>query len=183
MLLDALSHSPIWKDSLLIVTEDDPQDGGDHVDLHRSVLFMASPWVKRGYVSHGHYDMASVYKLVAHVFGIPYNNDDDRERRCSPSTRSPPRRTTRRSRTSPREVTAPCNARAGSHAKRGGGLGLGRPRQPAGAEPADHGDDARAAGGARREGGAGEGAGQNSPSQYRGSIRAARRRCCRAARA
>jgi hypothetical protein len=75
MLLDALSHSPRWKDSLLIVTEDDPQDGGDHIDLHRTPLFMASPWVRRGYVSHGHYDMASVYKLVAHIFGIPYNNE------------------------------------------------------------------------------------------------------------
>lgn len=75
MLLDALSHSPIWKSSLLIVTEDDPQDGGDHVDLHRTLLLMASPWVRRGYVSHGHYDMASVYKLIAHVFGIPYNNE------------------------------------------------------------------------------------------------------------
>jgi DNA-binding beta-propeller fold protein YncE len=75
MLLDALSHSPAWKDSLLIFTEDDPQDGGDHVDLHRSILLMASPWVRRGYVSHGHYDMASVYKLVAHIFGIPYHNE------------------------------------------------------------------------------------------------------------
>ena len=75
LLVDGLSHSPTWKDSLVIVTEDDPQDGGDHVDLHRSLLFMASPWVKRGYVSHGHYDMASVYKLVAHILGLPYNNE------------------------------------------------------------------------------------------------------------
>jgi DNA-binding beta-propeller fold protein YncE len=75
LLLDALSHSPTWQDSLLIVTEDDPQDGGDHVDLHRSLLFMASPWIKRGYVSHGHYDMASVYRLVAHIFGMPYHNE------------------------------------------------------------------------------------------------------------
>jgi DNA-binding beta-propeller fold protein YncE len=75
MLLDGLSHSPNWQDTLLIVTEDDPQDGGDHVDLHRSILLMASPWVRRGYVSHGHYDMASVYKLIAHIFGVPYNNE------------------------------------------------------------------------------------------------------------
>jgi len=75
MLLDALSHSPNWKDTLLIVTEDDPQDGGDHVDLHRTVMWMASPWVRRKYISHGHYDMASIYKLVAHIFGVPYNND------------------------------------------------------------------------------------------------------------
>jgi hypothetical protein len=78
MLLDALSHSPRWKDTLLIVTEDDPQDGGDHVDLHRTVMWMASPWVRRKYVSHGHYDMASIYKLVAHIFGVPYNNESIR---------------------------------------------------------------------------------------------------------
>jgi DNA-binding beta-propeller fold protein YncE len=75
LLLDGISHSPIWKDSLVIVTEDDPQDGGDHVDQHRSVLLMMSPWVKRAYTSHGHYDMASVYKLVSHVLGVPYNNE------------------------------------------------------------------------------------------------------------
>lgn len=75
MLLDALSHSPRWKDTLLIITEDDPQDGEDHVDLHRTVMWMASPWVRRKYVSHGHYDMSSIYKLVAHVFGIPYHNE------------------------------------------------------------------------------------------------------------
>jgi hypothetical protein len=40
---------------------------------------MASPWVRRGYVSHGHYDMASVYKLIAHVFGIPYHNEAIRQ--------------------------------------------------------------------------------------------------------
>lgn len=78
LMLDALSHSPYWKDTLLIVTEDDPQDGSDHVDLHRTILLMASPWVKRGYVSHGHYDMASVHKLIAHIFGIPYNNENMR---------------------------------------------------------------------------------------------------------
>lgn len=75
MLLDGLSHSPMWKDTLLIITEDDPQNGGDHVDVHRTPLVMASPWVKRGYVSKGHYDMASVYKLIAHIFGVPYNNE------------------------------------------------------------------------------------------------------------
>jgi hypothetical protein len=78
MLLDGLTKSPMWNDTLLIITEDDPQDGGDHVDLHRTLLVMASPWVKRGYVSHGHYDMASVYKLIAHIFGIPYHNESIR---------------------------------------------------------------------------------------------------------
>ena len=74
MLIDAVSHSPLWKNTLVVVVEDDPQDGADHVDAHRSVVLMASPWVKRSYVSHTHFDVASVHKLFAHVLGIPYNN-------------------------------------------------------------------------------------------------------------
>ncbi|MGH7295364.1 MAG: hypothetical protein ACRELB_10545, partial [Polyangiaceae bacterium] len=74
MLLDGISHSPIWKSSLVIVIEDDPSTGQDHVDMHRSIALFASPWVKRGYVSHGHYDVASLHKLIATIFGKAYRN-------------------------------------------------------------------------------------------------------------
>ena len=74
-VVDAISHSPLWPETLVIVTEDDPQNGADHVDLHRTLLFMASPWVKRGYVSQGHYDIASVHKLVLTILGVPYPNE------------------------------------------------------------------------------------------------------------
>ena len=74
MLLDALSHSPMWPSTLLVVTEDDPQDGQDHIDGHRTPLFMASPWIKRGYVSHTRIDTSSLHKLFAHVLGKPYLN-------------------------------------------------------------------------------------------------------------
>ena len=74
MTLDAISHSPTWKDTLVVVVEDDPSDGLDHVDQHRTIALFASPWVKRGYVSHAHYDMSSIHKLFAHVFGKPYRN-------------------------------------------------------------------------------------------------------------
>lgn len=73
-LLDALGRSPFWKDTLVIVTEDDPQDGGDHVDLHRTPIVFAGPFVKKGYVAHGHYDVASLIKLFAHLYGLPYPN-------------------------------------------------------------------------------------------------------------
>lgn len=75
MFVDALSHSPIWSSSLVIVTEDDPAGGGDHVEHHRTPILFASPWIKRGYVSKTHMDVSSLYKLVAHIFGIPYPND------------------------------------------------------------------------------------------------------------
>ena len=72
VLLEGLSHSPMWAETLLIVTEDDPQDGGDHIDAHRTPLLMASPWIRHGYVSKGHYDTSSIHKLIAHIFGKPY---------------------------------------------------------------------------------------------------------------
>ena len=120
MLLDALSHSPYWNETLLIITEDDPQDGGDHVDQHRSILLMASPWVKHAYVSHGHYDMASVYKLVAHIFGIPYHNEQIREALLPVDAfTSTPDYTPYTY--MPRVVDAPCNAKGTKEAKRAEG--------------------------------------------------------------
>ena len=74
LFLDALSHSPLWASSLVVLTEDDPQQGGDHVDYHRTPLVLISPWVKRGYVSKTHIDMASLHKIFAHVLGLPYPN-------------------------------------------------------------------------------------------------------------
>ncbi len=74
MIVDAISHSPIWQSSLILITEDDPSQGGEHIDSHRAPFVAISPWVKRGYVSKTHIDVASAHKLFAHVFGKPYNN-------------------------------------------------------------------------------------------------------------
>jgi DNA-binding beta-propeller fold protein YncE len=74
MLVDAISHGPLWKRSLVVLVEDDPSMGGESVDYHRTILVMASPWIKRGYVSHSHVHLASVHKLIAHVFALPYPN-------------------------------------------------------------------------------------------------------------
>ncbi len=75
MFIDGLSHSPFWQDSLVVVVEDDPSEGGDHVDVHRSIALFASPWIKRNYVSHAHYHLSSIHKLISDVFGKPYRND------------------------------------------------------------------------------------------------------------
>lgn len=63
-LLHFLSRTPYWKNMLVIVTEDDPQGGIDHVDAHRSVLMLAGPYVKRGYVSHTHANFGSLLRLI-----------------------------------------------------------------------------------------------------------------------
>jgi DNA-binding beta-propeller fold protein YncE len=74
IMLDAISHSPYWKSSIVFITEDDPSSGGEHVDCHRTPFVVVSPWVQRGYVSSTHIDIASVHKMYAHLFGKPYPN-------------------------------------------------------------------------------------------------------------
>jgi hypothetical protein len=74
MVIDAISHSPMWARTLIVITEDDPANGGDHVEHHRVPIAFVSPWVKRGYVSKTHIDVSALHKLFAHIFGIPYEN-------------------------------------------------------------------------------------------------------------
>ena len=74
MFLDGLSHSPLWASSVVFITEDDPSQGGEHIDSHRTPFVVVSPWVKRGYVSKTHIDMASLHKTFAHLLGKPYAN-------------------------------------------------------------------------------------------------------------
>jgi YVTN family beta-propeller protein len=72
-----LSKTAIWKDSAVFVTEDDAQDGVDHVDAHRSVLLVASPWVKPGSVSHQHTSMGSITRTIDELLGLgPMNLED-----------------------------------------------------------------------------------------------------------
>src|SRR4051795_13537354 len=51
-IVDTISHSSIWKSSLILVVEDDSQDGADHIDAHRIPAFAISPFAKRGAVVH-----------------------------------------------------------------------------------------------------------------------------------
>ena len=72
-----LSRTPIWKDSALFVTEDDAQGGVDHVDAHRSILLVASPWVKPGAIAHGHSSMGSITRTINELLGLgPLNLED-----------------------------------------------------------------------------------------------------------
>ena len=75
-LVELFSHSPFWKDMAIFVTEDDAQDGRDHVDAHRSLLLVISPYARRG-VSHVHTSMASIMKTFDLIFGLPYLNQYD----------------------------------------------------------------------------------------------------------
>jgi len=75
-IVELLSHSSFWKDTAIFVTEDDAQDGTDHVDAHRSLLLVISPYARRG-VSHVHASMASILKTLDLLLGIPCLNQYD----------------------------------------------------------------------------------------------------------
>ncbi len=76
-IIEFLSMSAIWNDSAVFVTEDDAQSGVDHVDAHRSILLVASPWVKPGAVSHGHADMGSITRTIDELLGLGALNLED----------------------------------------------------------------------------------------------------------
>ena len=76
-LVETLSHTPFWTDTLLIVTEDDPQGGRDHVDAHRSILMLIGPHVRRGYVSHTLASFGSVVRLIFTLLDLPPLNQFD----------------------------------------------------------------------------------------------------------
>jgi DNA-binding beta-propeller fold protein YncE len=76
-ILHFLSRTPYWKNMLVIVTEDDPQGGVDHIDAHRSILMMAGPYVKRGHISHTHANFGSILKTIYNILGVPYVNQYD----------------------------------------------------------------------------------------------------------
>lgn len=76
-MLHFLSRTPYWKNMLVIVTEDDPQGGVDHIDAHRSLLMLAGPYVKRGYVSNTHANFGSILKMIYNLLGVPYVNQYD----------------------------------------------------------------------------------------------------------
>ncbi len=76
-ILHFLSRTKYWKNMLVIVTEDDPQGGVDHIDAHRSVLMMAGPYVKRNHVSHTHANFGSILKVIYNILNINYVNQYD----------------------------------------------------------------------------------------------------------
>ena len=76
-VLHFLSRTRYWKEMLVIITEDDPQGGVDHIDAHRSILMMEGPYVKKGYVSHTHANFGSILKTIYNILNVPYVNHFD----------------------------------------------------------------------------------------------------------
>jgi YVTN family beta-propeller protein len=70
-LVDRISHSPIWKESAIFIIEDDAQNGPDHVDAHRSILFAISPFSRRGVVDSTMYTTSGVLRTMELILGLP----------------------------------------------------------------------------------------------------------------
>ena len=76
-ILHFLSRTPYWKNMLVIITEDDPQGGVDHIDAHRSLLMLAGPYVKKNYTSHTHANFGAILKIIYNILNVPYVNQYD----------------------------------------------------------------------------------------------------------
>ena len=75
-IVDAISHSPDWKDSAIFVTEDDAQSGLDHVDGHRTTGFVISPYARTSVVNTTYTQIAMV-RTIEQILGMPAMNQAD----------------------------------------------------------------------------------------------------------
>jgi len=76
-VVEAVSHSPQWKNTCIFVIEDDAQSGLDHVDGHRTVYMALSPYTRRGYVDHELCSTVSMIRSIELMLGIdPMNRFD-----------------------------------------------------------------------------------------------------------
>jgi YVTN family beta-propeller protein len=71
MLIDHLSKSNIWKESVVFILEDDAQNGPDHVDAHRSPAYLVGPYVKRNFVDHTMYTTSGMLRTMELILGLP----------------------------------------------------------------------------------------------------------------
>jgi hypothetical protein len=71
MFVDYLSHSSIWNQCLILIVEDDAQNGPDHVDAHRSTAYIAGGFVKQGFVDHTAYTTTSLLRTMELILGLP----------------------------------------------------------------------------------------------------------------
>ena len=77
-MVEAISHSRFWPETAIFVIEDDAQNGPDHVDVHRTVGLVISPYTKQGFVDSTHYTTASMVRTMELILGLPTMTQYDR---------------------------------------------------------------------------------------------------------
>jgi YVTN family beta-propeller protein len=70
-LVDVVSHSRFWKSTAIFVTEDDAQNGPDHIDAHRTLAYVISPYTQSGAVDSTQYDTASMVATMEDLLRLP----------------------------------------------------------------------------------------------------------------
>ena len=69
-IVDAISHSKFWPQAAIFIVEDDAQNGADHIDAHRTVAFVVSPYIKRHSVDSTMYSTSSMLRTIELVLGL-----------------------------------------------------------------------------------------------------------------
>ena len=77
LLIQKIAHSPYANNTLIFVIEDDAQDGGDHVDSHRSTAYVAGAYVKQGALVSTRYNTIDFVRTIEEVLGLPPMNLND----------------------------------------------------------------------------------------------------------
>ena len=70
-IVEGLSHSSFWKSMAILAVEDDAQNGVDHIDGHRTVALVASPYARRGVIDPTFYSQPSMVKTIELMLGLP----------------------------------------------------------------------------------------------------------------
>jgi len=73
-MVEAVAHSPYAGSTLIIITEDDCQDGPDHVDSHRATAYVVGPYVKQHAVVSTHYSQVNALRTIEDILGAPHIN-------------------------------------------------------------------------------------------------------------
>ena len=76
-IVEAVSRSRFWPKTCIFVVEDDPQSGLDHVDGHRTIAFVVSPYTKRHAVDSANYNQISMVRTIELMLGLPPMNQFD----------------------------------------------------------------------------------------------------------
>lgn len=80
-VVEAVSHSPYWDDTAILILEDDAQDGPDHVDAHRSTALVISKYspssTQEPYIEHRFYTTVNMIRTLEDLLGLPHMNIND----------------------------------------------------------------------------------------------------------
>jgi hypothetical protein len=76
-VIEAVSRSKFWAETCIFVVEDDPQNGFDHVDAHRTVALAISPYTRRKFVDSTCYNQTGMVKTIELILGLPPMNQLD----------------------------------------------------------------------------------------------------------